>query len=44
MRRGRDPLTKLFMLYINKNEMIEKEIKPSPMLEQFSENSVYECS
>ena len=32
------------MLDINKNEMKEKEIKPSPILEQFSEKSVYECS
>ena len=44
MRGGRYPLTKLFMLDINENEMMEKEIKPSPMLEIFSANSLYECS
>ena len=44
MRGGRDPLTKLFMLNTNEKEMTEKEIKPSQILEQFSENSVHECS
>ena len=42
MRGERDPLTKLFMLNINENEMTERNIKPSPILEQFSANSVYE--
>ena len=44
IRGGRDPLTKLFMLDINGNELTEKEIKPSPMLETFSANSVYKSS
>ena len=44
MRGGRDPLTKLFILGINENETKEKKLKPSPIIEQFSENSVYECS
>ena len=37
MRGGRDPLTKLFKLDLNENEITEKEIKPSPMLEVFQQ-------
>ena len=32
------------MLNMNENEMKEKEIKLSTIIEQFSANSVYECS
>ena len=41
---GRHPLKNIFGLGINENEMKEKEIKKSPIIEQFSENSVYKCS
>ena len=34
---GRDPLKKLFMLDINENEMTEKEIKLSPIIDFFQQ-------